>query len=158
MTRYNDDDNDDILRDGETLRTSMLARDSRSRHSDASTFDAASHRPGFRFSSNTADAKQKLYDDVDRELNEAWRNSRNPTTTSRAPPSGSYPEGINTRAGDACTFNGAPGTLVKIPNHDGWLECRPTSTDSADSRRTHQQTMDELYRQYDAELASGRGR
>ena len=92
---------------------------------DAVTFDANLHRPGHRYPSGTNDAAVKratMYDTIDRELSDAWR--------SKAPPTGSYPAN-DANEGDACTIDGAPGTLRAIAGHDAWLECRPLAKSDA---------------------------
>src|ERR1019366_3879027 len=162
-----DDDSTDergLLKDGHIMRTSMMMRDSLSpmqkaiaaahdaTQYDASTFDAASHRPGYRRASGTNDAaaKRAMYDTIDRELSDAWR--------SKAPPAGSYPAASGAKVGDSCTVNGSPGTLQRIDGADGYLECVATDdTDHSKDSRTYDAVNAEKikaasYAAYDADL------
>src|SRR5664279_5802595 len=98
MTRRFIDD-DDILKDGQTLRVPMIMRDGSPNPTltpvqravaatrAAMTFDAASHRPGHRYANNAAPlndaqrlrygvfdaAKEKAYSDAESDLTNSWR-------------------------------------------------------------------------------------
>jgi hypothetical protein len=81
--RKHDDDDDTILRDGETRRCSMMMRDS----ADASRSDmrkhfarlsdgrggTPGHRPGFAFADASRQARERAYSDYDKSVSEAWR-------------------------------------------------------------------------------------
>ena len=57
-------------------------------------------------------------------MRDAWRDP--PTyqlPRHDAAPAGAYPIGVTSKAGDACTINGAPSVLVE---EDGMLVCRAT--------------------------------
>ena len=129
MTKHFDDD--DILKDGETITVKMFMKDgainpslnlvqraiAATRQHDAATFDAASHRPGHRYANDAAPlndaqrlrygvfdaAKERAYADRDRDLINSWRGSK-------SPPAGSYPEGTS-HEGRACTVDGAQQTM-----------------------------------------------
>jgi hypothetical protein len=122
MTRFEDDE---ILKDGETLTVKMYMKDGSPNPAltpvqraiaatrDAMTFDAASHRPGHRYANDAAPlndaqrlrygvfdgAKEKAYSDSDRDLTEAWRGSKSPAT------------GSTSHEGSACTVDGAQQTM-----------------------------------------------
>ena len=96
-------DDDDILKDGQTLRVPMIMRDGApnprlsptqlaiAATHDAMTFDAGMHRPGHRYANDAAPlndaqrlrygvfdaAKEKAYADRDRDLTESWRGNTN---------------------------------------------------------------------------------
>jgi hypothetical protein len=106
MTKILDDDDNDILRDGETRTFKMYAKDgsplpgftpmqraiAAATH-DGATFDASLHRPGHRYANDAAPlndaqclrygvfdaAKEKAYSDSDRDLSEAWRGNTGAT-------------------------------------------------------------------------------
>jgi hypothetical protein len=108
MTRRFIDDDDDILKDGETLTVKMYMKDGSPNPSltpvqlaiaatyDAMTFDASLHRPGHRYANDAAPledaqrlrygvfdaAKEKAYADSDRDLTEAWRGNTGAGTSS----------------------------------------------------------------------------
>ena len=161
-----------ILRDGERLTIPLMMRDSSpnprlspvqraiaAATHDAVTFDAASHRPGYRHpATNDAAAHaatisaRNAYEIYQREISDAWK--------SKSPPSGSYPEGNGCDAGDACTVNGSSGTLQAIAGHDGWLRCVAADDNadhSNDSRsiqhdaQSAQAIKDAAYSAYDLE-------
>src|SRR5262245_12881700 len=70
----------------------------------------AGHRPGFVYGDGNNDAKAQAFADANRDAEEAWKR-----------PAGGYPpEGA--KAGDLCTYNGAPGHLRE---RDGGLVCVP---------------------------------
>jgi hypothetical protein len=128
MTRFIDEDDENyILKDGESRSCRLMMKDSitpnpalssvqraiAASHGDAttfdaSTFDAASHRPGHRYSNDTAAAatRDAMYADADRKLSDAWK-------TKAPPPSGAYPEGTS-HAGGACTVDGAQQTMDAV--------------------------------------------
>ena len=113
---------------------------------DAATFDAASHKPGPRYGTNDAAAndaaakRDAAYEEYQRYITDAWK--------SKAPPAGSYPaNGAN--EGDACTINGASGTLRAIAGNDGWLQCRPTNR--TDAQPTND-ARDAAYQDYESRL------
>jgi hypothetical protein len=134
MTKILDDD-DDILKDGETRTFKMYAKDGSPLRGftpvqrdvaatrAAMTFDASLHRPGHRYASDTAPlndaqrlrygvfdaAKEKAYANRDRELTNSWR--------------GNIGAGTST-----------------------------SSDTNNDSRRDVQQTMDAAYAEYDLRI------
>jgi hypothetical protein len=146
-----------MMRDSLTDVQKAIAATYDATQSDASTFDAASHRPGHRFPSGTQDslhkhghrygvhdaATEKAYADAESDLSNSWRGN-----TGAAPPAGSYPEGTS-HEGRACTVDGAPGTLRAIPGHDGWLQC---VADTNDSRPDAQEIKDSAYSEYDLRI------
>ena len=162
-------DDDDILKDGQTLRVPMIMRDGApnprlsptqlaiAATRDAMTFDASLHRPGHRYANDAAPlndaqrlrygvfdaAKEKAYADRDRDLTNSWRGN-----TGAAPPAGSYPEGTS-HEGRACTVDGSPGTLRAIAGNDGWLQCRPTNR--TDAQPTND-AREAAYQDYESRL------
>jgi hypothetical protein len=166
MTRRRNDDDDTILRDGESLRVPMMLRDadslsplqravaenSRPHWRDAAdryfdrrvnVRDAAGgtrglNRPGFRIDRRVStDARAEAYRLYDEEIGQAYRS---------APP-GAYPYSAAAE-GTACTIDGAPGTLVREGNV---LVCRPTQRQ--DGRQDHALTMDAAYQAYDKQIS-----
>jgi hypothetical protein len=142
--RYDDDD-DDLLRDGERLHVGMPFMDSLQRDIATTTttqqrvVDAFGHsdhfalgRPGPRYGVGRRygdDERAAAYRDVALRDSNAWR-SPPPVVPTRdaAPPDGAYP--LSAGEGTACTINGAPGTLER----DGeWLVCVPVA-DMTDAR------------------------
>ena len=84
MTRTDDYDYDDILRDGESLRVSMMLMDGVQRAVARShvTDHFAAHKPGFRYPQSAptrdaagadADPRQAAYADLGRRLTDGWR-------------------------------------------------------------------------------------
>jgi hypothetical protein len=110
---------------------------------DAPMFDAASRRPGFRFTTDTAanDAVDAAYTSYEREMSQAWRG---------ADASG-QPEGaICTvrEGGGRYGPEGAPGHMRRV---DGVLACVADDRRD-DSRRDSQTTIDAEYAAYDARM------
>ena len=71
--RWNDDELDDVLRDGGRLRVPTVMMDALQR-SVAGYDDAAFHRPGFRVGEGTSrDASELAYAESVRVLADAWR-------------------------------------------------------------------------------------
>jgi hypothetical protein len=179
MSRHNDfDDEDNMLKDGQVLRVSMIARDSRlsplQRSVAASTADRARvtdgtgdwrglHRPGFRV--QVDDRGRSLLDEAyaayDTDVTNAWRHD--------AQPRGSWFEStgfgshgpIGQQVGDVCmTDDRSEGRLRMVK---GQFVCVAVKSqdendrnDASDSRtlEQHRQTMDRLYQERDAELAN----
>jgi hypothetical protein len=141
MNKFIEDDDDRILKDGETLTVKMYMKDGSPKPGfsplqraiaaathDAVTFDARLHQPGYRHGTNDAAplndaqrlrygvfdaAKERAYADRDRDLTNSWRGSK-------SPPTGSYPEG--------------------------------TSHEGDNNRPDTQQTMDAAYSEYDLRI------
>jgi hypothetical protein len=153
-TRIEDDDDFEtlpngarILKDGRRYIVPTMLRDGRSnpaltplQHAvaasrDAMTFDAASHKPGHRYTVDAA-ARRRIadaYREADAALMSAWRNDSTVGVHAGAPEAGSYPAGPGYAEGMACTINGAPGTLQAIGGQPGWLRCVPSA--NSDSSR-----------------------
>ncbi len=128
--------------------------------------DAAAHRPGFRTQSmlqrHTADAardatyvaacdaKEAAYMEYQRDLISSWRSPeskladehKNPTAGKGDPSDAGTHELRGSKAGDDCTLNGYPGTLVE---ENGELVQRA---------KDHQTHMNELRRKSDEELSN----
>jgi hypothetical protein len=137
-----DDDDDNIVRDGETVSvrvnltdTVRFDADGRERFvrmadeavretdtTDASTIDAADYRPGFKYATDAAragvrDARQEM---IDRAC-DAWR--RTPTCTTRDAP---QPD-LGMRPGEAMNRHlfGAPGlSAASVPDADPGMTMR----------------------------------
>jgi hypothetical protein len=137
--RRHDDDDDGVfdanglLRDKRSFRVPMTAMDSLSRSvfehygrmTDASGDGGiALNKPGYRISDDYRPSqRQKVYDDYENELQNAWRN----------PPTGAgETEFRGAKPGDSCTINGAPGVLRKIESK---LVCVPISKDAMHDAR-----------------------
>jgi hypothetical protein len=107
-------DRDGLLRDGHVARVRMNIRDGR----PVRTFDSASqHRPGYRTTdAYTAAERQRLYDEYDKNVTEAWRTVVQHDARTFDEP----------RVGDVCTVRsggidgGAPGHLRMV---NGQLTC-----------------------------------
>lgn len=181
-----DDDKNNILKDGETRTFKMFMKDgitpnpnlspaqrvaaavSATRQAmasfDSAMHDGYRHKPGFvrRAATMTADSvtadatRDAAYEEYDRRQNDAWQ--------SKSPPSGSYPVGTS-QEGDACTINGAAGTLQAIDGHNGWLECvADDDNDNSSSSNPYdsagkfdsvkaQAIKDAAYAAYDSEIS-----
>lgn len=157
MPRQDDDDNFEtiighdgrpvrVLRDGRSLRVSMMMRDSlpplqRAVMLDSFSRDAARtarNKPGFRRlnDAEATDAVAQAYESYDAELTTAWQRDAKQ-------PDGAYP--LSAGEGTPCTVDGAPGTLVR---EGDWLVCKPTHTDAASFTDERAQA----YEAYDQQL------
>src|SRR5262245_50605884 len=124
-------DDDEVLRDGQTMRVPMMMRDG-----VGFTDSLAQHRPGQRFSVDAAArarVEQARAEGI-KEMCDAWKNP---------------PDVRGQQPGDQCTINGAPGHL----NHR--LECIPDKRQ--DSVPVHdaaagQRIKDEAYAEMCREL------
>jgi 3-oxoacyl-ACP reductase-like protein len=83
MTKISNDDDDEILKDGERIRVSMLTMDSAQQNIiDQQTtvladgMRAGLHRPGYRYVSESPQAREArdaMYDSIEKELSERWQ-------------------------------------------------------------------------------------
>ena len=179
-----DDKNKDrILRDGETMTVKMFMKDgspnpgfTQVQRAIAATraamqsFDAAMHRPGFRYGAAappTGDAaadaaaaaaavvaRDAAYSDYEHRQSNAWRG----TADAKLPPAGSYPAS-EADEGDACTIDGRPGTLCTIDGHEGYLECVPdddsdidTGDSATDAKVKAAKAKQDAYAAYDSQI------
>jgi hypothetical protein len=125
--RYLDDDDDDILRDGETLRVRMTMMDSalsdRLRVTDAAGSAVGLNRPGFRLLRGGNAGDQLARDRLAEMRSEAYRLADEANVNAwKNPPIGVGSRGpIGQREGDLCMINGFPGHLR--PDANGRLTC-----------------------------------
>jgi hypothetical protein len=153
-TRYYDDDALDergIVKDGRSVRVPMMFMDSVQRdivHSaritDGGNDPLALHRPGYRVvdgAARGADPRMKAYDEYCTRLQDAWKTD--------APPAGAYP--LSAGEGSACTFDGAPGVLVR---EGDWLVCKPAASKPSRSDSATKDARAEAYDAYCAELTN----
>jgi hypothetical protein len=75
------------------------------------------------------DARERAYLEMCDDLRNAWRKPQRDAAANGGYGSGEF---RGQKAGDACTINGAPGTLVEIS--PGKFECRPVGRDAAPPR------------------------
>ena len=148
--RYLDDGEGDILRDGEILRTHMLAKDaarsiSGGAFGDNTRYDSPParativdtlgqsnpmqlRRPGYRFlqydKHSTDHARQATQTVMRVEMYDDIKNEL--SNSWRSPEPGAYHASNTTHAGDACTVDGKQGRLVEVAGSPGWLTCEPT--------------------------------
>jgi hypothetical protein len=158
MPRYDDEryhdvtDENGLVRDGKIVRVSLL--DSMRARGSLGAPYVVDSRPGgpwvidHRRAPSTAqvqDARQALQDayaEYDARDANAWKHLANGPQRDAGEfragnhiPVGAYPRGPGYAEGDACTVNGAPGTLQ---SEGDYLVCRPTS---ADARHVHKITQ-----------------
>jgi hypothetical protein len=126
IRRQDDDEDDSILRDGETRRVPLLMRDAMRAEiaEDAAKIAEAVRLTEARMRDEAAVQARAL---ADAENAHAWRGGA--------------------REGDACIFDGRPGVLVKEGDQ---LVARPLTAASAESRDT---VMGAAYEQYDREVS-----
>ena len=168
MTRFNQEDDDNILQDGQSFRVSMtqrdslsplqrsvaVARDSKPVITDGRTTDpTALNRPGFRVPTvNDRKATRDAYAEKDFQDSVAWRTDAQPRGQSSESGFGSKGP-IGQRAGDICMTGGhAPGHLHNINDQ---LVCVPDPDDyrTDSSGRTVDQRQAE-YLAYDQRISS----
>jgi hypothetical protein len=160
--KHFDDDDDEILRDGETLRVPLRMMDSwhrdmerhfrdqrdRDRVTDANGDSGLGLlRPGFRLladADDLNDRRRAAYDKFTLDLENAWQNN---------PPTGFGSHELRgAQEGDICTINGAPGhlrcgsdgKLVCVP--DGGKDATLPSTDRTAARTSYIQRLENLWR------------
>jgi len=149
-----DDDDDELLRDGERLTVPLMMMDSMqrdlARHEIAARYVAqaattpqrrlvadafgdsdhfALGRPGPRYGAGVAyDEREAAYRDVALRDANAWRSQPPvlPVRDAAPPPDGAYP--LTAGEGTACTINGRPSTLQR---QGDWLQCVADDDDNA---------------------------
>jgi hypothetical protein len=159
---------DDILRDGETLRIHMMARDSSTQKTPVEIAIAAtklamagfndamrdSHRPGFRLPAfGTADAaaaastaRDAAYSDYEKRQSNAWRGTKD-----KVPPVGSYPAD-EADIGAACTIDGRPGTLQASDDDDFLICVAVDGNDNDDTTDSRVKARDAAYASYNSDI------
>jgi hypothetical protein len=148
----------DIVADGEVVHVPMYLRDSvireRSASNAAIVHTGGGYSPGHVYSTDGAmrDAGARARAEAIAEMRDAWRGTRHGNASTQNAPKGEYAASSGYRIGDACTVNGAPGTLVESGS-PGWLTCKPTAADARPLDAAQSQRIrDEAYRRMCADL------
>ena len=135
------DEDDEILRDGQSLRVRMTMIDQAMHRAIDEvyprTIKDAAHRPGFR-PLNTlqqVDAKRRAYLDYDRRVADEYRSPfGGNATTIPTPVSAVRVRGVR-RFGDPCTKDGWPGVIKQAPDGSLYCEVTPVHPRNADAKK-----------------------
>jgi hypothetical protein len=132
------------LKDGYGMRTPVMMRDSRY---DSRVTDAHLHRPGFRVGdAGTRNARQKAYDEYQRDLCDAWKGKPDNKLTGFG--SGEFRSAQ--QEGDVCTINGENGYIRNGVCVRDQPERLPVKLDA----NAHRSRMAQAYDAYDRELSN----
>jgi hypothetical protein len=158
---YEEEEEDDVLKDGQSIRVPLLLMDGSPNPAldaiqQAVGKDATSkllvddgtsnrlnlHRPGFRYSTNPAErvaadaALDQAYAEVEQRDGNAWRHDDHPLLAQPGAITGK-------KEGDSCSIDGKRGRLQLV---GGKLQCVPVNSDA--------QSVADAYAEYDSDMGN----